>query len=90
MFDRIGTGIQEGTVIIFDELYNYAGWEEQEMKAFREFAIAEKIQVEYLGRTPSCQVSLRVTGRGRHVGATVWPCHWTQTGPGVGIRRAER
>ncbi|HVS14842.1 MAG TPA: class I SAM-dependent methyltransferase [Thermoanaerobaculia bacterium] len=86
VFERVGRLVQPGTVIIFDELYNYFGWEQHEMKAFAEFADEHRIEVELLGRTPSCQVSLRVVRRGRRCGATVRPCTWTPTCAGVGIR----
>jgi hypothetical protein len=86
VLDRIGPGIQRGTVLVFDEFYNYFGWEDHEFRAFMEFAIAERLQFEYLGRTPSCQVSLRVMARGFGVGATVRACDWTPMRPGIGIR----
>ena len=34
-----------GTIIIFDELINYHGWEEGEFKAFMEFAAERKLAV---------------------------------------------
>jgi hypothetical protein len=86
VFDRVGGLISPGTVIIFDELYNYFGWEAHEAKAFLEFVVAEKVEIEYLARTPSCQVSVRVIRRGRRYGSTVRRCTWSPTGPGVGIR----
>jgi hypothetical protein len=86
VFEGIGTLIQKGTVIIFDELYNYFGWEEHEMKAWLEFAVAQQIEFEYLGRTSTCQVSVCVTHRGRCARSTVRPCSWSPNGPGVGVR----
>ena len=41
--------ITKGTVICFDEFYNYPEWEEGEYKAFIEFTEAHHIQFEYLG-----------------------------------------
>jgi hypothetical protein len=88
VFDGIGSLVREGTVIVFDELYNYFGWEAHEIKAFSEFAQAEKLEFEYLARTPSCQVGLRVTGRGEATRSTVRRCSWTPQRQGVGIRHA--
>jgi hypothetical protein len=86
VFDRIGALVVPGTVIIFDELYNYFGWEAHEARAFLEFVVAENLEIEYLARTPTCQVSLRVIGRGRRCGSRVHPCTWSPTVPGIGIR----
>ena len=86
IFERIGRLVGPGTLIIFDELYNYFGWEEHEAKAFLEFVVAEKLEIEYLARTPTCQVSLRVIRRGVRASATVRSCTWSPTGAGVGTR----
>ncbi len=40
--------IQPGTIIVFDELYNFAGFEEHEWKAFQEFLKRTGYRVEYL------------------------------------------
>jgi hypothetical protein len=37
-----------GSIIIFDELINYHGWEEGEFKAFTEFAAERKLAFEYV------------------------------------------
>jgi hypothetical protein len=38
-----------GTVIVFDEYFNYPGWREHEFKAFEEFVSEFKLDFEYLG-----------------------------------------
>lgn len=38
-----------GTVILFDEYFNYPGWEHHEFKAFQEFIAASGLRYEYLG-----------------------------------------
>ena len=50
-----------GTIIIFDELINYHGWEEGEYKAFTEFAAERKLVFEYVAynRTGG-QVAIRI------------------------------
>jgi hypothetical protein len=68
------------------EFYHYFGWEEHEAKAFLEFIVSEKLEIEYLARTPTCQVSLRVVGRGLAPRSSVRRCTWSPTGAGVGIR----
>jgi hypothetical protein len=40
--------LQEGTIIIFDEFFNYPGWENGEFLAFKEFIYETKIGFKYL------------------------------------------
>jgi hypothetical protein len=49
IFDLLGSQIQDGTVIVFDEYFNYAGWREGEYKAFQEFLKTSGLTYEYLG-----------------------------------------
>ena len=35
IFDILGDQIVEGTVIVFDEYFNYPGWQHHEFKAFQ-------------------------------------------------------
>ncbi|CNH10399.1 Uncharacterised protein [Mycobacterium tuberculosis] len=37
IFDQLADNIVSGTVIVFDEFYNYPGAEEHEFRAFQEF-----------------------------------------------------
>jgi hypothetical protein len=55
---------QEGTVIVFDEFFNYPGWQEGEYRAFVEFIARTKFTFEYLGwcRTHE-QVAVRLGNR---------------------------
>lgn len=41
--------IVPGTVIVFDEYFNYPGWEHHEFRAFREFIGESGLRYEYLG-----------------------------------------
>ena len=54
-----------GTIIIFDELINYHGWEEGEFKAFMEFTADRKLAFEYVAynRTGG-QVAVRSSSDG--------------------------
>jgi hypothetical protein len=41
--------IKPGTVILFDEYFNYPGWQEHEFKAFNEFIEEYNVSFEYIG-----------------------------------------
>jgi hypothetical protein len=58
---NIAPMLAPGSVIIFDELINYHGWEEGEFKAFTEFAAERKLAFEYVAynRTGG-QVAVRI------------------------------
>lgn len=63
VFDLLGDRIVPGTVIQFDEFFNYPGWMQGEYKAFMEFCAARNAQVEYLGYTANDeQVAVRIAG----------------------------
>jgi len=47
-FQVFGSKIHPGTIIVFDELYNYPGYENHEFKAFQEFLIKSGYEVRYL------------------------------------------
>ena len=47
--------IQKGTVLVFDEYFNYPGWRGHEFKAFQEFIADTGRQYEYLSAVPSHQ-----------------------------------
>jgi hypothetical protein len=52
VFDALGDRVVAGTVLQFDEFFNYPGWREGESKAFFEFCQARKAEVEYIGYVP--------------------------------------
>jgi len=53
--------IVPGTVIVFDEYFNFPGWEQDEFRAWQEFVAENKIEYEYLGFVSSHQeVAVRV------------------------------
>ena len=47
-FEILGDHIQPGTVIVFDEMYNYPGFENHEFKAFQEFLNKRQLKAKYL------------------------------------------
>jgi len=49
VFDNIYDRIIPGTVIQFDEYYNYPGWRNHEFKAFKEFCKKYEVEYEYIG-----------------------------------------
>jgi predicted O-methyltransferase YrrM len=51
IFECLGDRIIPGTVIFFDEFFNYPGWETGEFKAWAEFVEDRNVEFEYLGFT---------------------------------------
>lgn len=52
--------IKKGTIIVFDEYFNYNNWREHEFKAFQEFVKNNQIDYEYLAFTGECQVCVKI------------------------------
>jgi hypothetical protein len=51
-------------VIVFDEFYNFPGYENEEYKAFQEFLVDNQFDVEYLSyNTENEQVAVRLVKR---------------------------
>ena len=62
VFDILGDRIVKGTVLVFDEFFNYPGWKEGEFRAFQELISARGLQFEYLGYVMRDeQVAVRIT-----------------------------
>jgi len=51
IFDHLGPRIVSGTVIVFDEYFNYPNWQQHEFKAFQEFVSRHAITYDYLAIT---------------------------------------
>lgn len=49
VFDHLGPRIKPGTIIVFDEYFNYPAWREHEYKAFQEFVHEGRRQYRYIG-----------------------------------------
>jgi len=60
VFTQLADRIQNGCVIVFDEYFNYPGWEEGEHKAFKEFLRSRGLTYSYIGYTDSQQVAVRI------------------------------
>jgi hypothetical protein len=48
IFDNIKRKITKGTIIIFDEFFNYPNWKNHEHKAFMELVKEKKLKIKYL------------------------------------------
>ena len=53
--------IVPGTVIVFDEYFNYPGWEQGEHKAFTEFLKRKQCSFEYISYTVREQMAVKIT-----------------------------
>jgi predicted O-methyltransferase YrrM len=59
IFELLADRLQPGTIILFDEYFNYPNWREHEFKAFQEFVAAKGIDYDYLGYARQ-QVTVRI------------------------------
>jgi hypothetical protein len=64
ILDLLGPRLANGTVILFDEYFNYPGWEQHEFKAFQEFVAERGVKYDYLAFARQ-QVAVRVTTIGK-------------------------
>ena len=63
-FQILGDRIQPGTILVFDELYNYPGYENHEFKAFQEFLSQSGLKAHYLAyNIYHEQVAVRIESR---------------------------
>lgn len=68
VLDLVEHRLVPGTVIVFDEFFNYPGWQNHEHRAWREFVDRTGIRFDYLGYTADHeQVIVRVTAASRGV-----------------------
>jgi hypothetical protein len=63
VLDLVGPRLQPGSIVLFDEYFNYLGWEDHEHRAWREYVARTGTRFEYLGYTiDNEQVIVRITG----------------------------
>jgi hypothetical protein len=55
IFSCLGPRIVPGTIIAFDEYFNYPSWRQHEYKAFQEFIAESGLSYQYHGYVPSHQ-----------------------------------
>lgn len=66
VFKWLDKRIVEGTIILFDEYFNYPFWEHHEFKAFQEFVQMNNVKYEYLGynsTTYGSNVAVQISNR---------------------------
>jgi len=61
IFEHLQDRIVPGTVIVFDEYFNYPNWREHEFRAFQELVGQCQVQYQYLGYA-RFQVALKIDG----------------------------
>ncbi len=49
IFDCLNSMLQQGCIVVFDEYFNYPGWQDGEYKAFAEYIAQSGRAFEYLG-----------------------------------------
>ena len=60
MFNLLKDNITTGTIVVFDEYFNYPNWEKGEFRAFQEFINENNLKYEYIGYTyKSSRVAIR-------------------------------
>ena len=65
IFALLRTRIRAGTIIVFNEYFNYAGWEQHEIKAFAEYCSSYDVKYEYIALVAHHQqVAVRILGTG--------------------------
>jgi hypothetical protein len=58
----VGPRLRPGSIVVFDEYFNYPGWEEHEHRAWMEYVELEGLRFGYEGYTVDHeQVVVRVT-----------------------------
>jgi len=63
VFNLLSDRIVPGTVILFDEYFNFPNWENHEFKAFKEFVAKKSVKYTYLGFARQ-QVAVRIDAIG--------------------------
>lgn len=62
VLQHVGPRLRPGTIILFDEYFNYPGWEHHEHKAWQEFIDASGLNFEYVCYTSNNeQLAVRIT-----------------------------
>jgi hypothetical protein len=61
IFNLLGDRLQSGTIILFDEYFNFAGWRQHEHKAFVELIEERNLKVTYMAYARQ-QVVARIDG----------------------------
>ena len=61
IFDALGSRLQPGAIVLFDEYYNFHRWQQHEFKAFQEFVARVGLRYEYIAfSVTGQQVAVRI------------------------------
>ena len=60
IFDNLKDRIKPGTVITFDEYFNYYAWKEHEYKAFQEFVKEKNVKYKYISSNSYTSCSVKI------------------------------
>jgi predicted O-methyltransferase YrrM len=61
VFEALGPRIEPGTVLVFDEYFNFPGWQDGEHKAFTELLVGRGLGADYVGLVRAgSQVAVRI------------------------------
>lgn len=61
IFNYLHKRIVPGTIIVFDEYFNYPTWQRHEYAAFQEYVAYRQVKYEYVGLVPAdMQVAVRI------------------------------
>ena len=61
IFEALGSRLQPGAIVLFDEYYNFHRWQQHEFRAFQEFVERSGVKYEYLSfSVTGQQVSVRI------------------------------
>lgn len=63
IFAQLGSRLRAGSVVVFDEFFNYPGWKHHEFQAWKEFCAATGMRFEFIGFVGAHQqVAVRCLG----------------------------
>jgi predicted O-methyltransferase YrrM len=61
IFEALGHRLQPGTIVLFDEYYNFHRWQQHEFRAFQEFVKSAGVKYEYIAfSVTGQQVAVRI------------------------------
>lgn len=64
IFDNVGDRLVPGSIILFDEYFNYFGWQDHEHRAFEELIQNKSLQFKYIAyNTSEYNVAVQIIGR---------------------------
>jgi hypothetical protein len=58
--EKLAPRLTKGTILVFDEYFNFPSWEQHEYKAFSEMVLQYNLNYAYIGRTDRRQVAVRI------------------------------